>query len=206
MTDTGLQEILKEKIEQGDCFNKQVQNILFEYKISGGQQETAKKLIEQLAVDFSSDETLQDRAYDILDIVTGWCNPEMRIWDKQKLEKFTDGLQFEDNETGVIFNHLSFCELVKHIMVKYGKIDYDLATKKLNNSYLTKIPRTIEDVGFITHELEFHWAMLLVHGNMYWTKGIPSDFAKFKEEYLAWETEIKKRYNLKEPYKYYDKQ
>lgn len=209
MTDKELQEILKEKIEQGDCFNTEyflIQNILFDYKISGGQQETAKKLIEQLAVDFSSDETLQDRAYDILDIITGWCNPELRVWDGQKSDSLIDGLQFEDNETGVIFNHYSFCELVKHIMVNYGKTDYNLATEKLNNSYLIKIPRTVNDVVLLTHELEFHWAMLLVHGDMYWTKGIPSDFNEFKEEYFSWETEIKQKYNLKESYEYYDKQ
>lgn len=205
MTDTELQEILKEKIEQGDCFNKQLQNILLEYKISGGQQETAQKLIEQIAVDFSNDETLLDRAYDILDIVTGWCDSEMRVWHR-KSEKLTDGLQFEDNETGVIFNHFSFCELLKHTMVEYGKIDYDLANEKLTNSYLTKIPRTISDVQFITHEVEFHWAMLLVHGDMYWTKGIPSDTNEFHDEYFVWRTEIKQKYNLKESYKYYDKQ
>lgn len=167
MTDNELLEILKEKIEQDDCFNKQIQNILFDYKISGGQQETAKKIIELIAFDFSNDETLQDRAYDILDIIIGWCNSEMRVWDKQKLESRIDGLQIEDKETGVIFNHYSFCELVKHIMVNYGNIDYNLATEKLNNSYLTKAPRTINDVGLITHESEFHWAMLLVHGDMY---------------------------------------
>ena len=161
MTGNKLQEILKQKIEQGDCFNKEIQNILFDYKISGGPPETARKIVEQLEVDFSSNEVLQDRVYDILDIVTGWCNPEMRVWDRQKSEIATDGLQFEDEETGVIFNHFSFCELLKHTMVKYGKIDYDLANEKLTNSYLTKIPRTIKDVEFITHELEFHWAMLL---------------------------------------------
>jgi hypothetical protein len=129
----------------------------------------------------------------------------MRVWDRQITENLADGLRFGDNELGVIFNHLSFCELVKHIMVKYGKINYDSATERLNNSYLIKIPRTIEDVAFITHELEFHWAMLLVHGDMYWTKGIPSDFNEFKDEYFAWETEIKEKYNLKESYKYFDK-
>ena len=87
MTNKELHEVLKEKIKQGDCFNRQIQNILFEFKNVGGQQKTAKKIIEQLAVDFSSDETLQDRAYDILDIITGWCSREMRVWDKQKLEK-----------------------------------------------------------------------------------------------------------------------
>lgn len=206
MTDNELQETIKGKIEQGDCFNKQIQNVLFNYKLSGGQQETAKELIEQLAVDFSDDEVLQDRAYDILDIVTGWCSPVMRVWDEPNSEELTDGLQFEDAESGVIFNHFSFCELVKNIMVKYGNLDYNLATEKLNNSYLKKVPETINDVELITHELEFHWAMLLVHGDMYWTKGIPSDFNEFKDEYFSWETEIKRKYNLKESYKYYDKQ
>ena len=205
MTDNELQEILKEKIEQGDCYNKQVQGILYDYKISGGQQETAIKLIEQLAVDFSSDQDLQDNVYDILDIVTGWCNSEMRVWDEKKYESLTDGLQFEIDEEGVIFNHLSFCELLKHTMVNYGKIDYDLANEKLTNSYLRRIPRTFNDIQFITHEIEFHWAMLLVHGDMYWTKGIPSDTNEFNDEYGAWRTQIKLKYNLKEPYKYYDK-
>ncbi|UUC44751.1 hypothetical protein [Flavobacterium cerinum] len=205
MTDKELQEILKEKIEQDDCFNKDIQKILLDFKDSGGEQETAKKLVEQLAIDFSNDETLRDNAYDILDIVTGWCSPDMRVWDKLITESITDGLRIEDDETGVLFNQYSFCEFVKHIMVNYGKIDYDLATEKLNNSYLIKVPRTISDVEFITHELEFHWAMLLVHGDMYWTKGIPCNFNNFKEEYFTWATEVKQKYNLKEPYTYYDK-
>ncbi|NDV57748.1 hypothetical protein [Bacteroides sp. 519] len=129
----------------------------------------------------------------------------MRVWEEQKMESLTDNLRFEDDESGVIFNHYSFCELVKHIMVKYGKISYDLATNKLNNSDLIKMPKSINEVLFLTHELEFHWAMLLTYGNMYWTKGIPSDFNEFKEEYFAWEEEIKRKYKLKESYRYYDK-
>ncbi|KOY84592.1 hypothetical protein AD998_20495 [bacterium 336/3] len=130
----------------------------------------------------------------------------MRVWDEQKSEKLADGLQFGDVESGVIFNHFSFCELIRNIMVKYGKLDRKLATEKLNNSYLTKAPRTINNVVLMTHELEFHWAMLLVHGHMYWTKGIPSDFNEFEEEYLAWESETRQKYKLKESYEYYDKQ
>lgn len=205
MTNNELFYVLKNSIEQGGCFNKEIQNILFDFKNSGGQQETAQKLVEQLVVNYSDDETLQDRAYDILDIVTGWCSSEMRVWDKQKSRKLFDGLQFKDDESGVIFNHFSFCELVKHIMVKYGNINYGLANEKLTNSQLVKIPKTIKDVEFLTHELEFHWAMQLVHGDMYWTKGIHSDFNEFSDEYFAWETEIKQKHNLKESYEYYDK-
>lgn len=204
MTIEELYEVLKKNIKQGDCFNKEIQDILFNFKNSGRQQETAQKLVERLAVDFSDDETLQDRAYDILDIVSG-CNAEMRVWDKQEPGKLIDGLQFEDDESGVIFNHFSFCELVKYIMVKYGKINYESANKRLINSHLAKIPGTIKDVEFLTHELEFHWAMLLVHGDMYWTKGIHSDFNEFADDYYKWEAEIKQKHNLKISYEYYDK-
>lgn len=83
MTDNELQNRLKEKIKQGNCFHKQVQAILCDYRDSGGKQETAIKLIEQLAIDFSGDEILHANAYDILDIATGWCRADMRVWDKQ---------------------------------------------------------------------------------------------------------------------------
>lgn len=206
MTDKELQEQLNKLIRKDDFFIKDVHAVLVEFKTSGGQQQNAKKCVEQLATDLSNNENLQDRAFDILDIVTGWCQQELKIWEKQNSEILKDGLQFEDNESGVVFNHFSFCELIKHIMVKYGKIDYPLANEKLRNSYLSKTPRTLQDVEFITHELQFHWAMLLVHGDMYWTKGIPSDTNEFMEEYSNWVSEINQKFNLKEPYNYFEKE
>ncbi len=205
MTDKELQKTLREKIEHGDCFNKEVQNILIDYKNSGGQQEDAEKLVEQLAVNFSSDEIFQYKTYEMLDIITGWGSYGMRVWDKKIPERLMDGLQFEDNETGVIFNHFSYCEYIKHMMVKYGKINYFIASETVNDSFLAKKPRTINDITFLTHEVSFHWAMLLVHGDMYWARGIPSNVNEFKDDYLAWKTGIKKKYNLKEEYIYYDK-
>jgi len=130
----------------------------------------------------------------------------MKVWSEQKTENLTDSLRFENDEIGIVFNHFSFCELVKHIMIKYGKIDYRLAIKKLNESNLIKTPKSVDDVIFLTHELEFHWAMLLVHGDMYWTKGIPSNFNEFEEEYCEWEKETMRKYNLKNSYEYYDLQ
>lgn len=216
MTDKSLFETLKEIINQGDdyylsveqlnIFNQRIHNILSDYKNSGGQQLTAQEIVEQIALTVSDDESLQTVAHDILDIITDWCQPEIRVWNTQKVIHLKDGLQFEDDETGVIFNHFSFCEMIKHTMVKYGEIDYELANEKINNSHLIKIPRTIRDIEFLTHELDYHWAMLLVHGEMYWTKGIPCNFNGFKEEYFAWRTEIKQKYNLKDLYNYYDKQ
>ncbi|MFD2562919.1 hypothetical protein [Aquimarina rubra] len=94
--------------------------------------------------------------------------------------------------------------MIKHIMVKYGKVTYDEARNKLKNSFLIEAPTSLDDVWYITHELAYHWAMLLVHGDMYWTKGIPSDFNDFEDEYLMWKTEVRREHNLKIPYEYYD--
>ena len=156
MTDERLIKTLNKYIETGDCFTKEVQSVLIEYRNLGGKQEVAQKLVEQIAIGYSDNEVFQDRAYDILDIVTGWCNSEMKVWSGQQTENLTDSLRFENDEIGIVFNHFSFCELVKHIMIKYGKIDYRLANKKLNESNLIKTPKSIEDVVFLTHELEFH--------------------------------------------------
>ena len=200
-----LYQILKEHIKQKDCFTKEIQEILLAYKNSGGRQTRAQQIVEQLAKEVSMDELLQDRAYDILDIITNWCSPNMRVWDEGSLDLPQDGLYFEDDDTGIIFNHYSFCERVKHHMVKYGQIDYATATQKLNDSLLSKAPKTIIEVGFLTHELEYHWAMLLVHGDGYWTRGIPSDMNAFYDEYHSWEQEMTHTYQLKNSYEYCEK-
>ena len=114
-----------------------------------------------------------------------------------------DGYRYEGLEEGVIFNHYSFCVLVKNIMVKYGHLTQEIAEKKLNNSFLVEVPRSKDDVEYLGHELEFHWAMIATYGEMYWTNGVPSDFNDFKEEYLKWESQIRSKYNLKQPFDYY---
>ncbi|MDR6968178.1 hypothetical protein J2X31_002193 [Flavobacterium arsenatis] len=81
MTDEELIRTLEKYVRDGNCFTTEVRDILLAYKNAGGQQETAQKLIGQLAMNFSDNELLQDRTYDILDIVTSWCNYEMRVWD-----------------------------------------------------------------------------------------------------------------------------
>lgn len=121
-----------------------------------------------------------------------------------KDQKLRDNLQYKEETEGVIFNHYSFCELIKHIMVAYGNTTYAQADKKLKQSFLHKEPKSLDDVEYLGHELEYHWAMLTLHGEMYWLKGIPSDFNDFKEEYMAWETKKKQQYALKDAFEYYD--
>ena len=115
-----------------------------------------------------------------------------------------DNLRFEDETEITVFNHYSFCELIKHIMIKYAHLSYDDAHYKVMNSFLAEVSKSVNDVELLSHELEFHWAMLLAHGNMYWTKGIPSDYNEFRAEYLAWESDVKLRYGLKDSFEYFD--
>ncbi|MBW1294166.1 hypothetical protein [Aquimarina litoralis] len=116
-----------------------------------------------------------------------------------------DNIQFEDEEEIIIFNHYSFCELIKHIMVQYGKVTYAEAQQKLGTSFLNEAPQSWNEVELLGHELEYHWAMHCLHGHMYWLNGIPSDFNDFKNEYLTWEKEITEKYNLKKSFEYYEK-
>lgn len=118
-----------------------------------------------------------------------------------KNKELKDNLQFKDTTNGIVFNHFSFCEMVKHIMVKYGNITYKNADKKLKNHFLIEVPKSLSEIHHITHELEFHWAMLILHGDRYWTKGISNDF---EDEYLNWQEKIRLKYKLKESYKYYE--
>ena len=76
-----IKKTLEKYIRNGDWLTTEIRNILISYKNRGGQKENAQKLLEQFALVFSDNELLQDRTYDILDIVTGWCNSEMGVWD-----------------------------------------------------------------------------------------------------------------------------
>jgi hypothetical protein len=42
--------------------------------------------------------------------------------------------------------------------------------------------------------------MLYSYGNLYWLRGVPSDFNAFADEYLAWEREVTEKYNLDPPF------
>ncbi len=121
-------------------------------------------------------------------------------------KKLNDNLVFEDETEHIIFNHYSFCELIKHIMVQYGNIDYENANKKVEESFLQNVPTSAMQVLQLSHELEYHWAMLLLHGNMYWLHGIRSDYNEFEEEYKAWEAETVAKFDIKNPFEYITKE
>ena len=66
----------------------------------------------------------------------------------------------------VIFNHYSFCELVERLVVHYASETFDEADKLVSKSFLADVPESYGGVAYITHEVEYHWAMLVVDVHM----------------------------------------
>ena len=108
-----------------------------------------------------------------------------------------DGLIFYDSSEKIIFNHYSFCEYVKWNIVKFSQKTYKEADEIVNKSNLSKGIKSIDEVYYFIHEITYHWAMLLVYGDMYWQNGIPYPEPCSIEEYIKWENEISEKYNLK---------
>ena len=80
MKDREFIKIVQEYIEEGNNSLAEEYEFLLKFKNSGGKQDVAKKLLEELALSLSNNEILQDRVYNILDIVTGWCSDKTRVW------------------------------------------------------------------------------------------------------------------------------
>ena len=105
-----------------------------------------------------------------------------------------DGLLFTDENTGdtVIFNYYTFCQIIIGCMSQYGGVRNEEAKYILAKStIITKPPVSYADVTFLTHEYEYHWAMVLVYGENYWSdrQGIsselPADYDKWEYDYIA---------------------
>jgi len=80
MTDKEFIKTVTDYIESGNFHIQQEREILLTFKNAGGKQETAKKLLEELASQLPDNGPKQDIVYDILDIVTGWCSGDVRVW------------------------------------------------------------------------------------------------------------------------------
>ncbi|MDY4383435.1 MULTISPECIES: hypothetical protein [Pectobacterium] len=104
----------------------------------------------------------------------------------------SDNLIFCDNETGdeIIFNYHTWCELIIAVIFKYTEntkeeSDYLVHSSKLiknaTNSYMS--------VVLCSHEIEYHWAMLIAYGDLYWKNGVSQDEP---DGYWEWESEYRK--------------
>ena len=62
-----------------------LRTILLRYKASGVTAAQVAGLLQELrpsAQDGAQDEAREDVILDALDLVTGWCAPQLRVWDE----------------------------------------------------------------------------------------------------------------------------
>lgn len=113
--------------------------------------------------------------------------------------RIVDGiLVVDDEEPGgnVIFNFRTWVSIIEAIIVRYaGKSEAEAEAlvrcsplvENALNSYMAIVMRS--------HDLEYHWAMLLAHGPQYWRRGIDSHEP---EGFWDWEKQYRKEHNLKD--------
>ncbi|CAI1588396.1 hypothetical protein [Serratia fonticola] len=114
-------------------------------------------------------------------------------------EKIVDGIVFKDEddpEETVVFNFHTWVEMLKAIIVKYAnKKEEEAESMVLSSSLVCKPIDNYMAVCLRSHELEYHWAMLIAYGEQFWLKGVSS---KQPDDYLMWDEKYRKDHNLAE--------
>lgn len=110
--------------------------------------------------------------------------------------EYKDELSFIDPDTGdqLIFNFKTWLSVIKGIIVEFGN-----KTQEEANALVEKrnflIPESYIECIFYSHDVEYHWALLVLHGDQYWNRGISPDEP---EDYDKWDFEFRKKHSLKE--------
>ena len=112
-----------------------------------------------------------------------------------------DGIVLQDREGKVTFNHYSFCELLKYLMVELAGISYEHAAELVEESPLSEPTDDIDKVGLYSHEYCYFWAMHICYGHCYWHKGIPAQ-PEDMDAYMRLEDRIIQEHQLKEPFEW----
>ena len=107
-----------------------------------------------------------------------------------------DGITLVDDEGGgsVVFHSFSWLEIIAAIIVRYARKSRNEADALISSHPLIAQPVTNCTVAvLLSHELEFHWAMLIAHGEMYWRKGVSRELPP---GYWAWEENFRTEHRL----------
>lgn len=116
--------------------------------------------------------------------------------DKNKIVDHILIVDDKNPKNKVIFNFHTWVETIKGIMMKYAHKSEDEAESLIMSSYVVNnATKNYTGIDILSHEFDYHWAMLFVYGEQYWKKGISE---LLPEDYLDWEKQYKKDHNLAE--------
>jgi len=97
-------------------------------------------------------------------------------------------LIFKDAGTGqvTVFHYHTFYEMVIACIVRYTGRSMEEARAITDRSFIVQQPPTdVLAAALLTHEYEYHWAMVLVYGEEYWNK-YPSISSTPPDDYFDW--------------------
>lgn len=89
-----------------------------------------------------------------------------------------DTRRLTDPDTGevVVFHRGAFVALITGILVEYAHRSPAEAERLVAEHPLFSEPVSgVAGAVFFSHEHEYHWAMLIAHGDGYWRRGIASE-------------------------------
>lgn len=106
-----------------------------------------------------------------------------------------DGLVFDDAGGGsVVFNYRTWVEMLCAVICAYaGKSRQESELLVASSAVVKNAAASHMSVVLCSHELEYHWAMLIAHGENYWAHGIePTE----PDGYVEWERAYRRRNGL----------
>ncbi len=110
-----------------------------------------------------------------------------------------DGLIFSSESNPnemIVVNFHSWTEIIKGIMIFYGKKTEQEAQAIIDSAPLFTIPpKNYAEACMLGHEDEYYWAMVMSHGDRYYEKGFSRNTP---HDYFDWELEYIKKHNLEE--------
>lgn len=114
-------------------------------------------------------------------------------------DRIVDGILVVDDEdpgANVIFNFHTWVSIIEAIIVRYaGKTEAEAKALVRCSSLVENALNGYMAIVMRSHDLEYHWAMLLAHGPQYWIRGIDSNEP---EGFWGWEKQYRKEHNLKD--------
>ena len=89
--------------------------------------------------------------------------------------------------------------IIKCILIEYADKTAEEANEVLKKHYYKK-PESYYEVLYLSHETEYHWAMLGAYGELYWLKGVSS---QVPIDYDAWYSNYIRNKNLPTPFQWF---
>ena len=105
----------------------------------------------------------------------------------------------EDNGDQITMYYDIWLIVIRKILMKYANKTYAESLKILSKDYYKK-PADYFECVYLSHELEYHWAMIGAYGEGYWLNDSCSEL--LPTDYYEWYEKFLEENNFTEPFKF----